>query len=90
MSRSTNKRSLGTLAALLIVPAAAVGILGAGLGTASGTAPSGVLVSESRAVTFADTSVPATTAAVAAKDKKVDDVLTDWQNTVRRRPRSAR
>src|SRR5437016_1405581 len=53
MSRSTNKRSLGTFVALLLVPAAAVAVLSVGLGTASGdTAPSGVLVSESRAVAF--------------------------------------
>jgi len=88
MSRSTNKRSLGTFAALLLVPVAAVAVLN--VGTASGdTAPSGVLVSESRAVAFTGMSLPAAPAA-AAEDKKVDEVLTDWQNTVRHRARSPR
>jgi hypothetical protein len=89
MSRSTNKRSLGTFAALLLVPAVTVAVLS--VGTASGdTAPSGVLVSESRAVAFTGMNLPAAPAAAAAEDKKVDEVLTDWQNTVRHRTRTAR
>lgn len=95
MSRSTSsrsaKRSLGTFAALLLVPVAAVAVLSVGLGTAAGdTAPSGVLVSESRAVTFAGANLGGTPAAAPAEEKKVDEVLSDWQNTVRRRTRSPR
>ena len=91
MSRSTNKRSLGTFVALLLVPAAAVAVLSVGLGTASGdTAPSGVLVSESRAVAFTGDNFDSAPVAVAAEEKKVDEVLNDWQNTVRHRTRSPR
>ena len=89
MSRSTNKRSLGTFAALLLVPAVAVVALS--VGTASGdTAPSGVLVSESRAVALNGMTLPAAPGASVSEDKKTDEVLTDWQNTVRRRGRTRR
>ena len=88
MSRSTNKRSLGTLVALVLVPVAAVAVLGVGLGTASGdSAPGGLLLNDTRAFTAAGENLAADPAAVARADEtKVDEFLTDWQNTVRSAP----
>lgn len=95
MSRSKNsrsaKRSLGTFVALLLVPAAAVAVLSVGLGTAVGdTAPSGLLLAESRATTFAGENLASTPSAAPAEAKNVDEILSDWQNTVRHRARSRR
>ena len=91
-SRRKVARAL-TWACLVLVPALAIVALGSGplaalLGSqSSATAPTGLLLAETRALTAQGDDLSGVASAVKAGDQEsIDQFMDTWQNTVRRRP----